>query len=384
MVEQVLPKHSMRVRFPSLAPIKKNQKLGSFSFLCYNYDMRKDYIINNKELMKEWDWEKNNSLGLFPDKLTCGSGKKVCWKCPVGHEYQATILHRASDERTNCPICYSGRQTSFAEQCIYYYVKKLYPDAINRYKASWLGKMELDIFIPSINYAIEYDGFAWHGKGNDLKRDLKKYDLCHCRNIKMIRIREKFALGVADYQFGDKKYLYKSNYLVNVIDQLLSFLNFKGFMHNININIDRDRAEIQNYMNFNTLKDSFLTKFPNIAKEWNYSKNGKLKPEMFKPYSDKKVWWICSKCGYEYESTIGHRAYGTGCPKCGIEKSKLPKCKKVLMKDIKTKEIINEFISISDAAREMKINASNISMACKGLRQQAGGYHCEYVDNKKD
>lgn len=38
--------------------------------------MAKDYLINNENLMKEWNWEKNNSLGLFPDKITLGSNKK--------------------------------------------------------------------------------------------------------------------------------------------------------------------------------------------------------------------------------------------------------------------------------------------------------------------
>lgn len=34
----------------------------------------KPYIIENEELMKEWDWEKNNAEGLNPEKITEGSG----------------------------------------------------------------------------------------------------------------------------------------------------------------------------------------------------------------------------------------------------------------------------------------------------------------------
>ena len=34
----------------------------------------KKYIIDNKELMKEWDWEKNKDLD--PNKLVVGSEKK--------------------------------------------------------------------------------------------------------------------------------------------------------------------------------------------------------------------------------------------------------------------------------------------------------------------
>ena len=39
--------------------------------------VNKQYVIDNKELMSEWYWDKNNDLGLNPDKLTCGSNKKV-------------------------------------------------------------------------------------------------------------------------------------------------------------------------------------------------------------------------------------------------------------------------------------------------------------------
>lgn len=31
--------------------------------------------------------------------------------------------------------------------------------------------------------------------------------------------------------------------------------------------------------------------------------------------SNKKVWWICSKCGKEWNSTIAHRRF-RGCPWC--------------------------------------------------------------------
>lgn len=35
-------------------------------------------------------------------------------------------------------------------------------------------------------------------------------------------------------------------------------------------------------------------KFPDIAKEWNYEKNNKLKPDEVTAHSNKKVWWKCA------------------------------------------------------------------------------------------
>ena len=40
------------------------------------------------------------------------------------------------------------------------------------------------------------------------------------------------------------------------------------------------------------------TKFPDIAKQWNYEKNGDLKPTQVTYGSGKKVWW---KCNYGHE-----------------------------------------------------------------------------------
>ena len=58
----------------------------------------------------------------------------------------------------------------------------------------------------------------------------------------------------------------------------------------------------------------------NISKktmeEWNYEKNERLKPNSFTRFSNKKVWWKCMKCGYEWQSTINNRSKGNGCPRC--------------------------------------------------------------------
>ena len=65
--------------------------------------MNKKYIIDNEELMKEWNWEKNNSLGYNPNEITYGSTKKIFWKCSYGHEWIASPKNRSKG--TGCPQC---------------------------------------------------------------------------------------------------------------------------------------------------------------------------------------------------------------------------------------------------------------------------------------
>ena len=58
---------------------------------------------------------------------------------------------------------------------------------------------------------------------------------------------------------------------------------------------------------------------PVLSREWNYEKNGSLKPDAFTANSNKKVWWKCRK-GHEWQSTISHRNSGQGCPVCNSER----------------------------------------------------------------
>ena len=47
----------------------------------------KRYVSDNAQLIAEWDWEKNDEIGLSPNKATCGSAKKAWWKCSSGHSF---------------------------------------------------------------------------------------------------------------------------------------------------------------------------------------------------------------------------------------------------------------------------------------------------------
>ena len=80
----------------------------------------------------------------------------------------------------------------------FYYIKKQFPDAINRYKDIFNNGMELDIFIPSISSAIEYDGIAYH-KNNKIQREERNYQICKEHNIKLIRIKEQKLDKIWDF-----------------------------------------------------------------------------------------------------------------------------------------------------------------------------------------
>lgn len=56
------------------------------------------------------------------------------------------------------------------------------------------------------------------------------------------------------------------------------------------------------------------TKYPEIAKEWNYELND-LGPNEYLYGSHSKVYWLCSE-KHTWPTAIKHRVNGTGCPDC--------------------------------------------------------------------
>jgi hypothetical protein len=66
-----------------------------------------------------------------------------------------------------------------------------------------------------------------------------------------------------------------------------------------------------------TNKNSLVILFPEIAAEWHPTKNGNLKPSDVTCSSSKNVWWLCKKCGSEWDAKIPDRTRkGSGCPVC--------------------------------------------------------------------
>ena len=254
----------------------------------------------NSVLAKEWNHEKNN--GLTPADVTANSNKKAWWICSKGHEWQAIIANR--NKGVGCPICNSERNTSFPEYAIAYYLKKYGLDVIHSYREKGY---ELDIYIPSPKIAIEYDGYFWHK--SKAKKDLNKNLKCQKDGIKLYRIRE----GLPPLNDSSIDYVIQRDQkdLSEILEKILSEI----VGTNVDVDIEKDTIAIENLREYTEKENSILFSNPQIAKEWDYGKNGNLKPEHFVANSNKKVWWKCQK-GHEWQTSIASRNSGYGCPYC--------------------------------------------------------------------
>lgn len=272
-----------------------------------------DLSTVNAELSKEWNFQKNGTL--LPTQVLYSSSKKVWWKCKYGHEWQAIVISR--NNGSGCPTCNQRNKTSFPEQCIYYYLKRLFPDSLNRDMKALHGEMELDIFIPSIMTGIEYDGSYWHTEEN-LKREERKYELCKSNKIRLIRIREKLdsekSLICDDLLIINSPIKFEQ---LNIL--IVNLLELLKVDFNPDVNCNRDRNSILSFYLSALNENSLKTLNSSLAEEWHPTKNGKLTPDMFTASSGEQVWWL-GKCNHEWKATIVSRNNGIGCPYCSGQK----------------------------------------------------------------
>ena len=273
-----------------------------------------DLLTVNPDLAKEWHPTKNKQL--TPQNFSAGSEKKVWWLGKCGHEWEATIINRANGAQ--CPICAKEQQVSFNEKAIQFYSEQLIEDngiAVDvetNVKPPFLERMELDVYFPDIQVAVEYDGIYWH-EGKRL--DVKKNKLCASNGIRLFRIREQ---GLVDFNdcfciFVNPADLSSVNEgIVQFLDQLSYLLNVSN---NVDVDIKRDSAKIYGLKLLAKKKNSLATLYPDLAEEWHPTLNGSLKPDLISIHSKILVWWL-GKCGHEWRSSITSRINGSGCKEC--------------------------------------------------------------------
>ena len=149
--------------------------------------------------------------------------------------------------------------------------------------------------------------YLWHK--NKTKQDLRKNYNCVKDGIILYRIRE----GLPSLNDSSVDYVVQRNQedLSDILKKLLSEITETV----IDVDLKRDSIAIENLREYAEKETSFLFSNPEAAREWNYEKNGNLKPEHFAANSHKKVWWKCKK-GHEWQATIKDRNNGNGCPYC--------------------------------------------------------------------
>lgn len=117
-----------------------------------------------------------------------GSKYKVEIVCPThGLFWQKADNHLFGQ---GCPGCAKGYGPSKGEQEVFEYIKALCPDAEQSVVGLLEGRYELDIVIPSLLLAVEFNGLIWHSEKYGKRRDYhqRKSDKAKLSGYRLIHI----------------------------------------------------------------------------------------------------------------------------------------------------------------------------------------------------
>ncbi len=268
-----------------------------------------DLASRASELLSQWDWNRNTQK---PDAVYYQSHEDAWWVCPVGHSWKTKIYLR-TQRGCGCPEC-DKSGTSFPEQAIYYYLKQAFPTCVNGHMEFGV---ELDIYVPELRTAIEYDGLRYHKTKSKLESDNKKDELCWEKNIRLIRVRDK---GLPITKSAVTIWRDEPDKVVTLNKSIICVLSICG-LSECNVDVVRDNLKIWNSY-YTYLKENSLQAIaPNIANEWHPTENGKLTPSMVTKGFHGKIKWICkNNPEHIYTATISNRLMGRSCPYCGSRK----------------------------------------------------------------
>ena len=197
---------------------------------------------------------------------------------------------------------FSRNQTSFYEQAIFYYVQKIFPDAINR--CVFGGDVEADIYIPTVRCVIEYDGKFWHE--DKINRDNFKNRYFNDNDITVIRIRDS---GLPELEAFEGIILYHKSsdssgntyHIDEIIEKIMHYLSSKvedgtkkKALETYTLSHERflnDCPDINGRLYTEAVDDS-LAEIEGIE-AWDYEKNGSLKPDNITLSYSQKVFFRC-------------------------------------------------------------------------------------------
>ena len=173
---------------------KMLQKYGVSSLLKTDYIRNKNILKRieiryNYLLQNEFDYPlfDISDFGLFKETFN----KLFKFKCKKCGNIFESYIGSSNAIHDKCPKCFPRIQSSNGENEIYEFICSFYNGRILKNTKNIIHPFELDIFIPELKIAIEYDGIYWHNSEfKDKMYHLNKTLECEKQGIQLIHIFE--------------------------------------------------------------------------------------------------------------------------------------------------------------------------------------------------
>ena len=277
-------------------------------------------------LAAQWCYEKNGDL--TPSQVTSGSSRKVFWTCSCGHCWRASIwnrTHRGDPKHPECPECYNKNRRgkslikksvqkngSFSDRC---------PDLAKEWHPEKNGALQ-----PSM-LSCGSDLKVWWkcpmGKDHEWQNSIvarirsPKCPYCYGKKVSLENSLQTKFPELAKEWHPNKNTIMPAE-VTKCSGKKVWWQCAAGHEWEASV-ISRAKGSKCPYCRGKkaSSNDNLSLLYPQLVEEWNESKNTPHSPSDFRPKSNAKVWWRCSRNReHEWLASITSRTAGTGCPFC--------------------------------------------------------------------
>jgi hypothetical protein len=271
-----------------------------------------DLLTINPTLAAEWDFVKNG--GIIPSGVAANDSLSVWWLCEYGHSWQAVISSRNSGK--GCPYCANRKLlTGFND------LLTVAPELAAQWHCEKNGNLRPEGVLAGSHRIVWWicpSGHEWQAKisnrrlGTGCPYDAGKLAIFGVNDLKTLRPDltaewdyEKNGIRLPEHVTA------QSHWIVWWI------CPDRGHSYKASVS-NRYRGKgcpfCAGKRPFPGETD-FATVHPELLSEWDFEKNGNLRPEDFTVGSHKKIWWLCAY-GHSWKTQIYHRHIGCGCQIC--------------------------------------------------------------------
>lgn len=189
--------------------------------VCGRLELRKKFQLTTNEFIEK-------AKAIHGDRYDYSKVRYVNYKtkveiiCPKhGSFWQTPICHFKCE---GCPSCKGELSVSMQELDLVKYVKNIYDSIINVNDRQLINPLELDMYLPFENIAIEYNGLYWHSsKKIDKNYHLRKTELCKQHGVQLVHIFED-------------EWVYKKDIVKSRLKSVFGLIENKIYARNCQIN----------------------------------------------------------------------------------------------------------------------------------------------------
>jgi DNA-directed RNA polymerase subunit RPC12/RpoP len=272
-----------------------------------------DMQTTNPELAKEWHPSKN--APLTPLDVQAGTNKKIWWQCSKGHEWHVAGNFRLAD-KTGCPVC-SNRITVTGLNDL---------ATTNPVLTKEWNFPRNESLRPTGVQAGSHSKVWWQcAKGHEWRAQIANRNsgigcpICSNKTLQVGAndLASQFPALAAEWDYS-RNGTRKPTDVIAGSNSKAHWIDSKGHQWEAQISSrtgGRDCPYCSSRKVLQGFNDLRTTSLRALA-EWNFKRNGDLKPESFMRGSHNVVWWQCSH-GHEWQGSIASRALAVhGCPVC--------------------------------------------------------------------